>query len=494
MKPQFFAIQPFVIAALFSICLVSLGKAVESSRSTSPKVTLRIDSKPIDRSAALERSSYADVLEKITPAVVGVYTSKVIRYRSNPQLNPLEEFLRRYYGLPPSKRPSASVAEEKVPAGIGSGVIVSPEGYVLTNAHVITDQRTGQAVDEVTVKLANKRELVAEIVGFDKATDVAVLKIDSANLPDVSLADSDQLRVGDVLFAAGNPLGVGLTVTMGIVSATGRTNLGILNDPGAYEHFIQTDAAINMGNSGGALIDSEGRLVGINTAIYSRTGGNIGIGFAIPINLAKSILVSLVEKGNVDRGFLGVKLGDIDADAALELNLPAPSGARVSGVVVDSPAAKAGLEMDDVIVSLDGHPIQSVAELRVFISRTPPGKPVRLGFFRKGLLRSVNVTLGHLEKVFGEADKKASPFPGLQLKSLDADQRRIYDIPRTVTGLIVIKSAGEISTLREGVVVVEINGRPVANLEEASQVVDRGLNRLYVWYRGRYSFVPYRVP
>jgi len=493
-KPQFFTSKKFAIVAFFSLWLLPLAKADESPEVGRSKVTLQVDSKPIDRSAVLGKSSYANILNKATPAVVGVYTSKVIRYRSGPQLNPLEEFLRRYYGLPLAKRPPVTVEEEKVPTGIGSGVIVSPEGYVLTNAHVITDQRTGQAVDEVTVKLGNKRELVAEIVGFDKATDVAVLKIDSPNLPRISLADSDQLRVGDVLFAAGNPLGVGLTVTMGIASATGRTNLGILDEPGSYEHFIQTDAAINMGNSGGALIDSEGRLVCINTAIYSRTGGNIGIGFAIPINLAKSILVSLVEKGNVDRGFLGVKLGDVDADTASTLSLPIASGARVSGIVSNSPAAKAGLQIDDVVVSLDDHPVQSVAELRVFISRTPPGKLVRLGFFRKGRLGSVSVTLGHLEEVLGETNQSTSPFPGLELKSLDADQRRIYDVPQPVNGLVVTRSAGEISTLREGVVVVEINGESVSNLEEAVRLVERGLNRLYVWYRGRYSFVPYRVP
>ena len=452
---------------------------------------MRIESKPIDRTASLHRSSYADILSKATPAVVGVYTSKIIRYRPNIQRNPIEDFLRRYYGLPPSRSSAPSMEEEKIPAGIGSGVIVSAEGHILTNAHVITDPRTGQAIDEVTVKLADKRELVAAIIGFDKATDVAVLKIDAPNLPRVSLANSDQLRVGDVVFAAGNPLGVGLTVTMGIVSATGRTNLGILEDPGSYEHFIQTDAAINMGNSGGALIDSEGCLVGINTAIYSRTGGNIGIGFAIPVNLAKSILVSLVEKGNVDRGFLGVNLEDIDPKAASNLKLPSPSGARVSSVVANSPAEIAGLRENDVIVSLDNQPVSSVAELRVFISRTPPGEPIRLGFFRDGRRNSFQVKLGRLGK---DPKADASPFPGLTLQPLNATNRKLLGIPKTVSGLVVTHSKGEISSLREGVVIVEINGSPVSTLGEAKGLVNRGLNRLYVWYRERYSFVPYRIP
>ena len=491
-KPRFIIFSGIACFFALLFALVPRGEAEDLAKLSKSKVTLRVESKPIDRTTSLHRSSYADILSKATPAVVGVYTSKIIRYRTNPQRNPIEDFLRRYYGLPPSGRSSApSMEEEKIPAGIGSGVIVSDEGHILTNAHVITDPRTGQAIDEVTVKLADKREFVATIIGFDKATDVAVLKIDAPNLPRVSLANSDQLRVGDVVFAAGNPLGVGLTVTMGIVSATGRTNLGILEDPGSYEHFIQTDAAINMGNSGGALIDSEGRLIGINTAIYSRTGGNIGIGFAIPVNLAKSILVSLVEKGNVDRGFLGVNLEDIDPEVASSLKLPSPSGARVSSVVANSPAEIAGLRENDVIVSLGNQPVSSVAELRVFISRTPPGEPIRLGFFRDGLRNSFEVKLGRLGKEF---KSDVSPFPGLTLQPLNATVSKQLGIPNTVSGLVVTHSKGEISSLREGVVIVEINGSAVSTLGEAKRLVNRGLNRLYVWYRGRYSFVPYRIP
>jgi serine protease Do/serine protease DegQ len=294
------------------------------------------------------------------------------------------------------------------------------------------------------------------------------------------------------VFAAGNPLGVGLTVTMGIVSATGRTNLGILDEPGSYEHFIQTDAAINMGNSGGALIDSEGRLAGINTAIYSRTGGNIGIGFAIPINLAKSILVSLVEKGNVDRGFLGVNLEDIDSETAAKLKLPSSSGAKVNSVVPGSPADDAGLREGDVIVSLGDQPVRSVAELRVFISRTPPGEPIRLGWFREGRRKSFEIKLGRLGS---NARAVESPLlPGLTLQPLDADLRSRFSVPRVVSGLVVTNSSGTVRSLREGVVIIEINGTSVATLEQAKNRVEQGLNRLYVWFRGSYSFVPYRVP
>ncbi|MFP6899643.1 MAG: trypsin-like peptidase domain-containing protein [Opitutales bacterium] len=490
---RLFVFSAVLIATSVLLFLTPGGEADESSKAPRSKVvSLRVDSKPIDRSASLNRASYADVLSKATPAVVGVYTSKIIRFRSNPQLNPVEEFLRRYYGLSPSGSSSSRIEQEKVPAGIGSGVIVSDEGHVLTNAHVITDQRTGETIDEVIVKLADKREIIATIIGLDKATDVAVLQINAPNLPRISLSDSDQLRVGDIVFAAGNPLGVGLTVTMGIVSATGRTNLGILDEPGSYEHFIQTDAAINMGNSGGALLDSEGRLAGINTAIYSRTGGNIGIGFAIPINLAKSILVSLVEKGNVDRGFLGVNLEDIDSETAAKLNLPSSSGARVNSVVPGSPADDAGLRENDVIVSLGDQPVRSVAELRVFISRTPPGEPIRLGWFREGRRKSFEIKLGRLgDKTMSDA---SPPLPGLTLQPLSADLRSRFDVPRAVSGLVVTNSLGTVRSLREGVVIIEINGTSVSTLEEANRLVERGLNRLYVWFRGNYSFVPYRLP
>lgn len=493
-KIRVLSFTAFALCALLSFSLFLDGEANDKALSADARVSLQVDSTPIDRSTNFGRSSYANILNKATPAIVGVYTSKIVRFRSNPRLNPLDEFLRRYYGLPSLKRSPSSIEEEKVPAGIGSGVIVSPEGHILTNAHVILDQRTGDAVDEVIVKLGDKREFDAKIIGFDKATDVAVLKIDASEVPTVTLGNSDNLRVGDVVFAAGNPLGVGLTVTMGIVSATGRTNLGILNEPGSYEHFIQTDAAINMGNSGGALIDSKGRLIGINTAIYSRTGGNIGIGFAIPVNLAKSILVSLVETGDVDRGFLGVQLGEVNTDAATELSLPGASGALVNGVVPNSPADKAGLQANDVIISLGEQPVKSVAELRVFISRTPPGEPVRIGFYRKGRRDSVKVSLGHLGKIADKNGDEATPFPGLQLRPADAVLRRKFDIPQDVSGLIVTQTSGEISSLREGVVVMEINGKTVVSIEEAHRLVERGLNRLYVWFRGRHSYVPYRIP
>ena len=447
------------------------------------RFTLKLDETPLPPTDPPRVTGYADVLSKATPAVVGVYTAQVVR-RSFPNAsNPLEDFLRRYYGLSRGVEPSR-VEEQKVPSGMGSGVIIAPEGYAITNAHVITDQRTGKPVDEVSVKLSDKREFPAEIVGFDKATDIAVLKINASEaLPSITLADSAKLRVGDIVFAAGNPLGVGLTVTMGIVSATGRTDLGILKDPGAYENFIQTDAAINQGNSGGALIDAKGRLVGINTAIYSRTGGSIGIGFAIPVNLARSVMTGLIEKGGVQRGFLGVQLED----------LPTNEGARTTGVVKGSPADRAGIQSNDIIVEAAGKEIASVAELRLAISQTPPGASVPLVIIRHSKRKKLRVTLGSLDDTL-RPGIGGLVVPGVTLAPLDGDLRRRFDIPNTVAGLVVTESSGEEQTIRKGVVIVEINGQGVRDEKDARANLRRGLNRFYVWFKGRYNFLPYRIP
>ena len=456
----------------FVLTFFFLAQWVESFARSS-RYTLRLDESPVGNSAAPNVTSYANVLSKATPAVVGVYTAHVVRGRSG--LHPMEELLRRYRGLPVPSGDS-----KLIPAGMGSGVIVSPEGYALTNAHVVTDQRTGKAVDEITVKLSDKRELPADIVGFDKSTDVAVLKIKASEpLPSVTIANSDKLRVGDIVFAAGNPLGVGLTVTMGIVSATGRTDLGIL-DEGGYENFIQTDAAINQGNSGGALLDAKGRLVGINTAIYSRSGGNIGIGFAIPANIARNVMTGLVETGGVRRGYLGVRFE----------NEPSGGGARITEVVPGSAAARAGLRLNDIIVKASGKPVTSGAELRLAISQTPPGANVPLEVVRNSRRAVVRVTLGDLES---SATPAAVLLPGVTLAPLNAELRNRHQVPASVSGLVVAESSGAKGTIKVGVVITEVNGRRVRSSEEVRSLLRPGLNRLFVWHKGKYSVLPYNV-
>ncbi|MEC9123238.1 MAG: trypsin-like peptidase domain-containing protein, partial [Verrucomicrobiota bacterium] len=338
------------IVSLFALLFATVPELLAVS-GFSPKY----DDSKLDRSQSSPVASYSPVLKKATPAVVAVTTKQVVT-RNLGRTDPLEDFLRRYYGLP---RAPSRPREETVPAGIGSGVIVTPQGHTITNAHVITDPRTGKPVEEVTVKLVDKKEYEAKIIGFDRSTDIAVLKIDSPDaLPYVTLANSDFLEVGDVVFAVGNPLGIGMTVTMGIVSATRKSELGILRDEGSYENFIQTDASINRGNSGGALLDAKGRLIGINTAIISQTGASIGIGLAIPVNMVRKVLSDFVKGGGLKRGFLGVSLKED----------PSVQGAVIDSVELDSPAEQAGLKSGDLIVNAGGRAVNSVNQLRVAIS------------------------------------------------------------------------------------------------------------------------------
>ena len=433
------------------------------------------DDSKLDRTQTNPVVSYSEILKKATPAVVAVTTTQLVR---RGVVDPLENFLRRYYGLPRGNQPRFE--EERVPAGIGSGVIVTPQGHIITNAHVITDPRTGTLVEEVTVKLSNKKEYEAKIIGFDRSTHVAVLKIEAPeSLPHATLANSDFLEVGDVVFAVGNPLGIGKTVTMGIISATRRSELGVLEE-GAYENFIQTDASINRGNSGGALLDAKGRLIGINTAIISQTGASIGIGLAIPVNMIKNVLNDLVKGGGLKRGFLGVILDD-DPD-------PSVQGAIVDRVEADSPADQAGLKPRDIIVSAGGKPVTSVNQLRVAISQTPPGTRMLVKILRGGRKMDFYVTLDLRE------DTASSPIPGVSLEPLTASSREEFKVPTSVRGIVVTKSTGVAQTFKEGVVLVEINGHPINSVAEAKSRLKKGINRFYIWYRSKYQYLAYRIP
>jgi serine protease Do/serine protease DegQ len=437
--------------------------------------TPQYDDSKLDRTQTSPVVSYSEILKKATPAVVAVTTKQVVRRGVK---DPLEDFLRRYYGLPRGNQPRFE--EESVPAGIGSGVIVTPQGHTITNAHVITDPRTGALVEEVTVKLSNKKEYEAKIIGFDRSTDIAVLKIDAPEpLPHATLANSDFLEVGDVVFAVGNPLGIGKTVTMGIISATRRSELGVLEE-GAYENFIQTDASINRGNSGGALLDAKGRLIGINTAIISQTGASIGIGLAIPVNMVKNVLNDLVKGGGLKRGFLGVILDD-DPDPSIQ-------GAIVDRVEVDSPADQAGLKPRDIIVNAGGKPVTSVNQLRVAISQTQPGTRMLVKVLRDGRKMDFYVTLDLRD------DPVSSPIPGVSLEPLSSSRREQFKVPSSVRGIVVTKSTGEAKTFKEGVVLVEINGDPINSVSDAERLLKRGINRFYIWYRNKFQYLAYRIP
>ncbi|VVN72422.1 Do family serine endopeptidase AlgW [Pseudomonas fluorescens] len=319
--------------------------------------------------------SYADAVTIAAPAVVNLYTTKVINKPSHPLFE--DPQFRRFFGdnLPKQKRMESS---------LGSGVIMSPEGYLLTNNHVTS------GADQIVVALKDGRETLARVIGSDPETDLAVLKIDLKNLPSITVGRSDNIRIGDVALAIGNPFGVGQTVTMGIISATGRNQLGLNN----YEDFIQTDAAINPGNSGGALVDANGNLTGVNTAIFSKSGGSQGIGFAIPIKLAMEVMKSIIEHGQVIRGWLGIEVQPLTQELAESFGLSGRPGIVVAGIFRDGPAQKAGLQLGDVILSIDGEPAGDGRRSMNQVARIKPTDKVSIQVMRNGKELKLTAEIG----------------------------------------------------------------------------------------------------
>lgn len=310
--------------------------------------------------------SYADAVEKAIPAVVNIHTAKLITHRVHPLLK--DPIFQKFFG------DRFARARKELQTSLGSGVLISSQGFVLTNNHVI------EGADQINILLTDGRSASARVVGTDLDTDLAVLHITIDNLPSIIIGDSSRLRVGDVALAIGNPFGVGQTVTSGIISATGRNHLGIT----AYEDFIQTDAAINPGNSGGALINTQGELIAINSAIYSKSGGSQGIGFAIPINLAKGVMTQIIEKGYVVRGWLGIEAQDLTAQLAKRIGLPDTTGMLIGAVIDDGPAADAGLLPGDIILTVNGESVMGTSEVMKTISLQQPGTTIDLGGLRNG--------------------------------------------------------------------------------------------------------------
>lgn len=445
--------------------------------------------------------SYADVLDRATPSVVAVYTSQIVSVAERDRPGSLRELYERYYFPDRFRDEDAPVREEKRPLGVGSGVIFTEDGYVVTNNHVIRDQR-GEIADEIKVRLGDDREFLAEVIGADPKTDVAVLKIESDQaLPVVTIADSDLLRVGDVVFAIGNPLGVGLTATQGIVSATGRQSLGILGR-GAYEDFIQTDAAINPGNSGGALIDAAGRLIGINTAILSGNGGNIGIGLAIPSQIVLNVMKNLIENGEVPRGMLGLYPEDLTRDLADAFGLSSTNGALVNQVMMDSPADKAGIQHGDIILKIEGKLVESASQLRLLVSQTLPGTKVSVELVREGETMTIPVVLGSVSgKQFSQSgepldDSDSDVIEGVTLNVLTDDLREQYSVPEEIDGVIVTEVDFESpysESFVPGLVLIEINGEPSNTMKAVESSIMKGVNRLYTWTEGVNRYMILRV-
>lgn len=451
--------------------LVAMIAGVGAACGAKDAPQVKLSDREVDRS--VRGVSYATVIKKVTPSVVTIQSTRTVRAQQNWHPFFDDEMFRRFF---PDKQPRQGRSREgrQVLQGLGSGVIVSEDGYILTNNHVVE----GADADGVKVAMADgKTKYDAKVVGKDSRTDVAVLKIEAKNLPSITIANSDQIEVGDVVLAIGNPFNVGQSVTMGIVSGVGR-GTGILGE-GGYEDFIQTDAAINPGNSGGALVDAEGRLIGINQSIFSRTGGNNGIGFAIPINLARSVMDRLTTDGKFTRGFLGVLPQEVDDNLAKAFKLPNSEGALVAQVSTNTPAEKAGLKTGDVIIEVDGKKITDPRQLRLTVSQIPPKTKVNVKAIRDGKEKNFSVTLGVLpgDQVSvsgGEdsgSDTKVEHLEGVGVSDLDSRTRLQLGIPPDINGALVTEvdpdSKAADAGLREGDVIMEINRQTVSSADEA---------------------------
>lgn len=393
--------------------------------------------------------SLAPMLERVTPAVVNIATEGRILIE-NPLLN--DPFFRRFFNLPDQRT-------ERKTQSLGSGVIVDAQrGYVITNNHVIKN-----AV-EIIVTLRDGRKFKAELVGTDPETDVAVLKIPSQDLKDLPVADSDRLRVGDFVVAIGNPFGFGQTVTSGIVSALGRSGLGL----GVYEDFIQTDASINPGNSGGALVNLRGELVGINTAIFSlsRTGGNIGIGFAIPINMAQEIMQQLVEYGRVERGFLGVTLQDLDADLADAFGLSDQKGAVIVRVTPGSPAEREGLKASDIITAINDEPIENASDVHNEIGLLRPGEKLKFDLIRNGKSIQISTVMSVKDTEVFKGLLRNPRLGGATFGDLKSDVPHDGDVTGVQVYGVERGSRAWQNGLRAGDIITSVNRKPVQNLDE----------------------------
>ena len=439
------------------------------------------DLAPAERSAdaaTLPASgTFAPLVKKAAPAVVSIQAVKTAKAADAPQMP---------FFLNPEDAP------QRRQRGLGSGVIVTADGYILTNHHVVED------ADDVKVVLSNDREFDAEIIGSDAKTDIAVLKVDATDLPTMNFGNSDAVEVGDIVLAIGNPFGLGQTVTMGIVGATSR-QFGIMNRQNGYEDFIQTDAAINPGNSGGALVNARGEIVGINTAILSRSGGNNGVGFAVPINLAHHVMTQLSENGRVIRGYMGVGIQDVDPAMAKAFGAPDARGAAVTTVQADGPAAEAGFQPGDIIRSIDGQPVENNQELRLRVANIRPGEAIDVTVWRDGRERELDITLAEFptDEAIARGPKTSERTPlGISVEELTPAIAAQLDIGPSTKGVVIAKvkpgSPAAEAGLRPGDVITEAARKPLTGLADFRAVVaeaDDGAILFLVESRGGTRFV-----
>lgn len=483
--------------AALTVTIVLLG--CNTAQAQEKSLELTTDTEPLPRELK-QKTSHSEMLKGVTHSVVNIFTTKLVEVPQMPQFNhPFDRLFPRPFGGDPRRGDPRRGPQEDEPqsrrqSSLGSGVILTSDGYIVTNNHVIAE------ADEIKVMLANSdREYTAEVIGTDPKTDIALLKVDAEDLPAITVSTTEHVEVGDLVFTIGNPFGVGQTVTSGIVSAIGRGGLGITD----YEDFIQTDASINPGNSGGALVDAQGRLIGINTAILSRTGGNQGIGFAVPIDLAQSVMERLVKYGRVVRGFLGVVIQPVTPELAQQFDLESTRGALVGDVTRDGAAQEAGIRSGDVIVEFDGRQVDDVRHLRLMVARTSPDTKTEVKVVRRGKVRTFDVKLKEMPDQpmardgWSEEDEPASrSVSGIELQDLDRQIRDALSIPQNLEGVLVAaverNSAAAEAGLRRGDVILQVNHRDVEDVRNAYEQlskVDGDTVLLYVWSQGSKRYV-----
>ncbi|HEY1758189.1 MAG TPA: DegQ family serine endoprotease [Bryobacteraceae bacterium] len=477
-------------------------RAAEALHEANPPANVKMT----QRSEAASAHGYSAVVKQVVPAVVNINSTKIVKAQANGGGSP-DDLFRQFFGeLGPngpgqfggngnSRQFNIPQPQDQRERGVGSGVIVSSNGYILTNNHVV------DGASEVTVTLHDKREFKAKVIGTDPRTDIAVIKIDASNLPTLTLADSSKVEVGDIVLAIGDPFGVGQTVTQGIVSATGRSGLGIEE----LEDFIQTDAAINPGNSGGALVDDEGHLIAINTAIVGNSGGNVGIGFAVPINIAKHDMDSILAHGKVDRGYLGVHIEDVTPALARAFHTTA-GGALIGDISPNAPAANAGLKKGDIVTAINGETINDADQLKQMVGTLDPNTKISMKVMRDGRPMDFNVVLGefpsndeHASNALpsGNNSSESEAIQGVTVESLTPDIAQQLKLPASTKGVVVDKvnpsSDAAEAGLQQGDVIQEVNHQAVTTAQEFHRamssvqkdtpvllLVNRGGNTAYV--------------
>lgn len=475
--------KPAVLVAGLVLGVASFGIAQTATKATTnPPATLKF----ADSNEGPSKSSYASVLKNVLPSVVNISSSKVVKAKDQTGEMRMDPFFQQFFGGEGGPFGTPKDRREK---SLGSGVIVSPEGYVLTNNHVV------DGATDVKVTLADKREVEAKVIGTDPKTDVAVLKIDASNLKPITLGDSSNVEVGDTALAIGDPFGVGQTVTRGIISATGRGNLGIED----YEDFIQTDAPINPGNSGGALINDRGELIGINTAILTHGQGSEGIGFAVPVNLAHQVMDQILKNGKVVRAYMGILPQDMTTDMAKAFGQKDARGVVVGDVTPNSPAQESGIRRGDILLEMNGRPVENSNQLRNSISMMQPGTEIKLTMLRGGSERDVTVKLAEMptETAMAQPGDEGSTktLEGVEVSNLTPNMAERLGLPSSTTGVVVtdVDPSSKIADagLRKGDVIQEANHQPVKNVSEFQSAMKKNSTDplLLVNRQGRTLFI-----